>query len=1056
MEGKDLLYKLRMPSGEGLYPRRRLFPHIRTPHPLCWICGPAGAGKTSLVLTYLKGLRQRVFWYNVDPLDNDVANLFHYLRRGLERDYPHANALPALRSEYQTNIETFSLRFFEGFFSVIGGPAILVFDSCQDVGDEEDFYRVIGTVITHMPEMIKVILTSRRQPPPALLPLLYEGRMGIIDYKLLRLDLYETEGLLRLKSKGIPSELTGRIHSLTDGWAMGVILVLNSIDRSRRDLPTIEGERGIFEHLASGAFNSLSPIQRRLLLSVAHFRNFTVDMAEEISEIKETEGLLEYLEGSTVFIRRISSHPVTYQIHSLFRDFLINQLSRQQRRRLLWQTGRVLQARGKVEEAAEVYRLSSRWRELKRLILEGAETMIEEGRYRILSEWIQWLPARIRETDPDLLYYNAHCLPPTDPEKVLTEFERSYRLYKGRGDVHGMYRCLVGSMECILNNPSRGEVIDKWLEIWEQIKEEHPVVPVTLRDRLAPRLLMALIHRRPYYRDFQRWEAETERVLKESGNDRDRLYAAVALASVWLWRGEFEKASTLMDFYTLMIQQEKAPPLPRILLSMIQAWYLWSTGNPERCIEVGVRGLEISQHHGIRIWDYILRFHLICAYLILGRQEEAESLLKVFEKDLSILRPFDLFYYHYTSAWLYLQRNNLYAALLHAQGAHRLARRMGIYHCMIQAEYIMAVVLAENGDLSGAARHINRGRKLNRAFCSVVLQFLFLLLEAECAFKAGRESYGLRVLRRALSIGAKENLRNFSTWLPIDRTSVAVKALKEGIEKAYLRELIRQRLHMFDRPVFDVVDWPWQVRVYTLGGFGLQIDGRQAEVSRKVQKRPLDLLKVLISAGGQAREEWVVERLWGSEGIGDAHRAFLTTLHRLRKLLGCERYLLYQDGLLRIDHRYVWVDCITFLKMLESADALWQGGQKTEAIETASRAIDLYKGAFLPSEEVSSWTEAMRQDLRRNFIRWIIRIGEAYEQEEKMEEAVDLYRRASMLEPLDEEVYRRLILLYGRMGRRTEAYFAYRLYAETLREHLHLEPSRMVEEAYRAVMKDGE
>ncbi len=1055
----DLPHKLKIPSGRHLCPRRRIFPYFDNPSTsMVWIYGPAGAGKTSLVISYLNETRQKAFWYTVDPSDADIANLFYYLKKGLLRLYPSKVSLPILSPEYYSDIETFSARFFEKFFSFMKPQSVVVFDSCQEIDDEEVFFKMLYIAAMHLPEGIKMILTSRKHPPPPLLSFLYSGKMKVIDYRVLRLDLQETEELIRLRRDSVSPEMVKQVHSITDGWALGVVLVSETLNKPKTGYLPVQGDNRIFEYLATDAFNKLSPVAQKLLLSVAYFRRFTVDMARMASGIDDVHKWLEYLERNSVFITRVIDRPLTYQAHPLFRTFLTQQLeknsNKELHRKVLFQTGRIMESEGEIEDAAEMYSLSSQWQELKKLVLNNAEDLIEQGRFKLLLQWIQWLLSNTPDIDPDLLYYRAHCLPPTDPERVLAEFEHSYRLYRQRGDVEGMYRCLAGSMECILNNPSKGEVIDRWLKIWEQLQRENPDLPTTIRDKLAPRILMALIHRRPNYREFQRWEFETERVLKRTSSDKDRLYAAVALASVHLWKGEFDRASTLMGFYTSMIQQENAPPLPRILLCMIQAWYLWGTGQPKKCIEVAQKGLEIARYHGIRLWDFLLRFHLICAYLSMGKQEEAESLLRTFEENLSSLRPFDLFYYHYSSTWLFLQKGNLYAASIHAESAHRLAERMGLYHCRIQAEYLMAVVASEKADLTDAKRHIQKGKRLNRAFRSVVLQYMFLLLEAKCAFQADRETQGLRLLKRALSTGAKRNLRNFSTWVPIDKTHLALKAIKHGIETEYLKELIRQRRYMFDMPVFDVIDWPWQVKVYTMGDFRILKDDMVVNLSGKIQKRPLELLKILIAAGGQTREEWIVERLWKERELEDAHRAFLTTIHRLRKLLSCEKCIHYQDGLVRIDPRYLWVDSITFLKMMERAEDLWQTGEKKEARDTAERALELYRGQFLPSTDPIPWAEGMRQSLRVEFLKWILRIGEIYEDERNLQDALDLYKRARDLEPLEEELYRRLMVLYGRKGRKAEVVRTYRLCAETLWSHLQLRPSRITEETYRAVIND--
>lgn len=51
-----MLAKLSMPILHASVPRERLFARldVRTSHPIMWICGPAGAGKSSLVASYVE------------------------------------------------------------------------------------------------------------------------------------------------------------------------------------------------------------------------------------------------------------------------------------------------------------------------------------------------------------------------------------------------------------------------------------------------------------------------------------------------------------------------------------------------------------------------------------------------------------------------------------------------------------------------------------------------------------------------------------------------------------------------------------------------------------------------------------------------------------------------------------------------------------------------------------------------------------------------------------------------------------------------------------------
>jgi LuxR family transcriptional regulator, maltose regulon positive regulatory protein len=82
--------KISSPRVTQPYLRTRLFKSLDAVRnrPLVWISGPAGAGKTTLAISYLNARHLKFLWYRFDARDADPAAFFYYLREAASRSWP--------------------------------------------------------------------------------------------------------------------------------------------------------------------------------------------------------------------------------------------------------------------------------------------------------------------------------------------------------------------------------------------------------------------------------------------------------------------------------------------------------------------------------------------------------------------------------------------------------------------------------------------------------------------------------------------------------------------------------------------------------------------------------------------------------------------------------------------------------------------------------------------------------------------------------------------------------------------------------------------------------
>lgn len=258
------------------------------------------------------------------------------------------------------------------------------------------------------------------------------------------------------------------------------------------------------------------------------------------------------------------------------------------------------------------------------------------------------------------------------------------------------------------------------------------------------------------------------------------------------------------------------------------------------------------------------------------------------------------------------------------------------------------------------------------------------------------------------------------------------------------KSMIRRLNLIPDVPPVEVEHWPWAVKIYTLDRFTVLLgDGQPLSVSDngKAQKRPLELLKVLIAFGGrEVGVQTLIDVLWGNVDGDAGQNSFNTTLHRLRKLLGEERALVVQDGRLTLSAHYVWVDAWAFSRALGHSDAAIQIGDSARLEELTNRIFFLYRAPFL-GDIGSSWAVPMRERLHNRFLQYVLQIGDHYGNVQQWRDAVRLYEHALEINPLAEDFYRRLITAHLHLDHRADALRVYQRCEQALSKSFDVQPS---------------
>jgi len=292
----------------------------------------------------------------------------------------------------------------------------------------------------------------------------------------------------------------------------------------------------------------------------------------------------------------------------------------------------------------------------------------------------------------------------------------------------------------------------------------------------------------------------------------------------------------------------------------------------------------------------------------------------------------------------------------HARLALELARAAGAPLAEVVCQLGWALAQAPEN----AEAELERALQLARRCGVRYFQIGCLLRLTLARIGRGERQQGLDLLREGLGVGKALGMVSLLPLFASEVSECCALALEHGIEPDYVGQIIRAHRLAPGPGAQDVAQWPWELRVEALQGFAVRRDGKPPESGRKVQKKPLELLKLLVARGpGGMQGSALAERLW-PDAEGDAARQSLkVTVHRVRKLLGSADAVTQRDERLALNPARVFVDAWALDRLLDRLESSRTLPGEREALRAH---LQEYRGTGNPAAEDG---DPLLRDLRR-------------------------------------------------------------------------------------------
>lgn len=1053
--------KITHPLFTGVLPRNRLFAFLDTGlrRSAMWVSGPPGSGKTVLVSSYLKARSLPCLWYQVDCQDADAATFFYYMGIAAKKASPRTKRpLPLLTPEYLPGLPVFTRHYFEDLYSRLKSPYCIVFDNYQDAPVDAQIHEALREGLEVLPAGVKIIFISRGEPPGTLSRMEANGHLKVLGWDELALTVDESEEIIRFKLKEkLSSDVARKLHEMTKGWVACLTLMIEKVKKGVFEPGQMKAvaEDTIFEYFSTEILEKLGSDVRGFLLKTALMPIMDARMAERLTGAGNAGRILSGLYRNNYFTERRAHASLVYQYHPLFREFLLSRAkdSFVDDLPLLKKKAAVILYEAEwFEDAFGLFRDCSEWEWINRLVMERGQSLITQGRGAVLEDWIKSLPTDMLDNGPWLQYYLGLCGMPRNPGESRAHLEKAFLIFRKQKDAAGVFLTWAGIVDSCIFGLDNLKLLDEWIPRLKQIMRSFGGFPPgEIETRVASSMFMALIHRQPQHPEIETWGTRALTLSDQSGDMRLKALTLSNYAFHEMNSGILEEAAIVLDSCRRFTESNETTPLTVLTMKWVEAMYLTYTADNKQCMKVVQGGLDLSASTGAFIMDFLLMGQGALSALDAGDFKNADRLVG----RMTYLSGSDPLtgkgYYRFLLAYNAVLHKDFKQAAVHVDIALKQAEVTGfpLAESFCHIEY--AQVMHELKEYKKALHHLKKAYKIAKLIRYRYMEFICLLTDALFAFDRETEKAGLALLRKGMALGRECGFINTYTLRPDIAASLCSKALQAGIETEYVQALIKKRNLLPDAPPLDIEDWPWPVKVYTLGRFSLVKDGSPVRFSRKAQQRPIAVLKALITLGGrEVSEEKLTDILWPEAEADSSHKAFAIALHRLRRLMGVEKAISFSNGRVTLDARYCWVDIWAFERILGKADDALKNNKTEKAIQSIERAVAMYHGPCCTDDSLPI-AEALRERLKNKFLKYVKQLGRLYEERGEFEKAIDPFEKGITTDPFAEELYQRIMLCHRRLGHRTEALAVYDRLKKTFKAIPGFEPSPETKEIYKAL-----
>jgi LuxR family maltose regulon positive regulatory protein len=211
-------------------------------------------------------------------------------------------------------------------------PLVLVLDDYHTIS-HQSIHDSVEYLIDHVPCPVKIVLSTRADPPFPLGRLRASGEM--VELRAAQLGLNEEESADLFRSRfdlDLDPTSVELLCRRTEGWPAGLQLAglaMKEADDHDRFVKRFAGnDRNVADYLTGEVLDRLPPEKARFLTHTSILDRLNGPLCEAVAQVAGSAELLEDLEHDNLFLVPLDHHREWYRYHNLFGEWLRHELQR--------------------------------------------------------------------------------------------------------------------------------------------------------------------------------------------------------------------------------------------------------------------------------------------------------------------------------------------------------------------------------------------------------------------------------------------------------------------------------------------------------------------------------------------------------------------------------------------------------------------------------------------------------------------------------------------------------------------------------------------------------